>query len=315
MGWFYQTVGLSCQEAPTRPAYVVAEPSATLTRLVEPDRYSQRSAERTLPTGDAVSDVAMLASSRSWPQGAAARAGQERCDAAATTATTSGTTPPSTAAATHARVERGTRPEAAEGHPAARPRARQPARTHDDRRVRLVRVPCLRRCAPGPRAAGDRPLRPHRQGEPRVPWRCGRSRIGGSRSDLGVVGGVGAAPRVGLPPARLSPQPRGHAARDVGESPAKLADALGLDAAGLGTDAGRPEWGTQVGRRRTSPASSRMSTFPVFLAARTREAGSPVRRPDAARLVGCLRRCRREGAEGAVDGLARGTVEFCRPFG
>jgi len=44
------------------------------------------------------------------------------------------------------------------------------------------------------------------------------------------------------------------------ESPARLAGALGLDAARLGTDAGRPEWDTQVKAAANVAGVTRMST-------------------------------------------------------
>ena len=195
-----------------------------------------------------------------------------------------------------------------------------PTRPGHDRRVRALRVPHLRRRPPDGRPGGDRALRAHGQGEPRVPRRrAARRPSRRPRSRARAVRRVGAAARLGLRPARLPAQPRerGPGRRRRASRPARHAPSAStwsrvasdeLRAAGV-ADAGR---GCRAMSRRSPgldlsrcscsvPARSPSEPFVVLTASGL---GRGVRDGD-----------RKGAARRPVDALSCGTVEFCLPFG
>ena len=196
------------------------------------------------------------------------------------------------------RRNRGPRPAGAPWHPTALARARQPHRPRLDRGVRALRLPHLRRRAPHRRPRGDRALRAHRQGEPRVPRHRRQHPVARPRPRAERGRRLGPAARLGVRPARLPARPREAGCRPgtPSESPAQLATALGLDMEAWDDELVRPSRLAQVEAAANVAAVARFSNYPVFLLRARTKSRATLRRPHRSEIGGGVRDGDREGA-------------------
>jgi hypothetical protein len=231
---------------------------------VEPDRYSQRSAERHLRRRRAFG-FALLALVAALAAGCGGKSND--ATAPATTASSVGTTTatPATAAgptlaSSAARIRRQLKGIPQHGLVLGSPKAP----------LTIVEYGSF---ACPPCAAVHRDLLPQvidryvRTGKASLEFRGVAGETASADRDLALASWAASAQRHGWDFLQLAYLRSLSGALPVGsaESPARLAGALGLDAARLGTDAGRPEWDTQVKAAANVAGVTRMSTFPVFL--------------------------------------------------
>ena len=267
MAWFYQTFGLTARR-PTSPAYALAGASATLTRLVEPERDSQRSVERRSVRRTSGWGAVLLAAVAVATAGCGG-SGKETGAPTTTATVAAGTTT----------VERPSRTGAGATLTSSAARIRRQLRGIPQHGLLLGSPTAPITIVEYGTFACPTCAAVHRDVLPKVIERYVRT--GKASLEFRGIAGEGASPARDLTLASYAASAQRHgwdflqlaylrslegAPQGTNpESNARLAGALGLDGKRLGRDTARPEWLTQVRAAASVAAVARMSAFPVFL--------------------------------------------------
>jgi hypothetical protein len=254
------------------PAYASARGSATLTRLVEPIRVSQRSVDRTSRRRARSGGAAILAVVALVVAGCGGSGGTGGSTTAAppgptTTSTTTAAPAGASLASTAARVRRQLRGIPQRGLVLGSPGAP----------VTIVEYGTFAcpRCAAVHRDVLPAVIARYvRTGKASLEFRGLAGETPSRPRDLALATYAASEQRHGWDFLQLA-NLRSLALPPSGERPDRLASALGLDEGRLASDMARPEWETQLRAGRSVAAAARMSSFPVFLVRARSRPGDP----------------------------------------